>query len=109
MNTIDTLSQRTYSLKLISKKTWVIILIAFLLVIAWGLYSDYRLGYQVLSGDQLFYKVFTDVMSKPDIYVLDPVYANAQNTQVYTPFFLQLIKMRKATPYKSQTFTKVLY
>ena len=81
-----------HSLKTIQLKTWLLVLSLFIVAIFCSLYADCRLGYQVLSGDQLFYKVFTDVMSNPHVYALDPVYAYPQNTQVYTPLFLQLIK-----------------
>lgn len=89
MNTIEL---PCHSLKNIGPRKRIGIIAIFLVVIAIGLYSDIRLGYQVLSGDQLYYKLFNDILNNPMQYALDPVYSDPANTRMYTPLFLQLIK-----------------
>lgn len=87
---MDTMS--AHPLSKINIKQWMLIFCIFSVVVGIHFYVDSQLGYSSLGGDQYLESIFALKQMNPNLYPVDPLYANAANFEMYTPFFLAILK-----------------
>jgi hypothetical protein len=89
---VITIPSMSTSLKSISRPQWLVILTVFLLIIGLHVWVDTQQGLSALNGDQYYEAVFAKKQMTPSLYASDPYYSNSANFELYTPFFLTLVK-----------------
>jgi hypothetical protein len=82
----------TYPLSEIKPNRWILIITIFCLVIGVHFWVDSQLGFSALGGDEYLESIFALKQMNPSLYPLDPHYSNAANFEMYTPFFLAILK-----------------